>query len=300
MIGFDANIEKERILDSVVVNEINPDLTTSVNATQAQILKENENVSFQGPSPKGKFDIDAKIANDFLRQSNVNNRPNSDVVRPVVSAIDLGQSNRNLWTIDFSLMPIEEAAMYEKPFEYVKKIVYPVRAQNRRAAYAEKWWQYAEARPGMRAALAGLSRYVATPRVSKHRIFVWLSSEVLANDGTIVFARDDDYFFGILHSKLHELWARRTGTQLREAESGFRYTPTSTFETFPFRFPPGQEAKDDPRVHAISQAAKDLVEQRDRRSNPLPASPKSAGEETPKSKDGADLGGGACGSRRRG
>jgi hypothetical protein len=80
----------------------------------------------------------------------------------------------------------------------------------------------------------------------------------------IVFARDDDYFFGVLHSKVHELWARRTGTQLREAESGFRYTPTTTFETFPFPWPPGQEPADDPRVEAIAEAARALVEARGR------------------------------------
>ena len=47
-------------------------------------------------------------------------------------------------------------------------------------------------------------------------------------------ARDDDYTFGVLHSRIHELWARSSGTQLREVESGFRYTPTTCFETFPF------------------------------------------------------------------
>ena len=30
------------------------------------------------------------------------------------------------------------------------------------------------------------------------------------------------------------------GTRLREAEIGFRYTPTTTFETFPFPWPPGR------------------------------------------------------------
>jgi hypothetical protein len=39
--------------------------------------------------------------------------------------------------------------------------------------------------------------------------------------------------FGVLHSKVHETWARATGSQLREEESGFRHTPTSTFGTFP-------------------------------------------------------------------
>jgi len=58
------------------------------------------------------------------------------------------------------------------------------------------------------------------------------------------------------------------GTQLREAESGFRYTPSTTFETFPFPWPPGQEPMDDPRVAAIAAAAKRLVELRDRWLNP--------------------------------
>jgi len=85
------------------------------------------------------------------------------------------------------------------------------------------------------------------------------------------FARDDDYFFGVLHARVHELWARGTGTQLREAESGFRYTPTSTFETFPLPWAPGTEPVDDPRVIAIADAARDLTALRDRWLNPLEA-----------------------------
>jgi len=99
-----------------------------------------------------------------------------------------------------------------------------------------------------------------------------LAREVLANDATIVFAREDDYFFGVLHSRVHELWARRQGTQVRERESGFRYTPTTCFETFPFPWPPGKEPADDPRVQAIAAAAKDLVAKRDRWLNPEGAS----------------------------
>jgi hypothetical protein len=73
---------------------------------------------------------------------------------------------------------------------------------------------------------------------------------------------------GVLHSKIHELWALRIGTQLREAESGFRYNPTSTFETYPFPWPPGQEPQDDPRVKTIAQAAYELVLHRDVWLNP--------------------------------
>ena len=172
------------------------------------------------------------------------------------------------WTIDFGLMSLEEAALYEIPFEYLKKHVYPIRSQNRRRAYAEKWWQYAEARPGMRRALNGLTRFIATPEVSKHRIFVWMPSEVLCNQQTLVFARADDYFFGVLHSRIHEVWALRMGTSLEDRP---RYTPTTTFETFPFPWPPGGEVTDDLRVRAVAVAAVELVAKRDAWFNPTGA-----------------------------
>ncbi len=136
--------------------------------------------------------------------------------------------------------------------------------QEKKVQYAGNWWQYARPRVEMRDALKGKPRYIATPGVAKHRIFVWVQPEVLCNQGTLVFARDDDYFFGVLHSRLHELWARGTGTQLREVESGFRYTPTNTFETFPFPWAPGTEPVDSPLVEAVADAARNLVSLRDR------------------------------------
>jgi len=44
-------------------------------------------------------------------------------------------------------------------------------------------------------------------------------------------ARADDTTYGILHSRFHELWSLRLGTSLEDRP---RYTPTTTFETFPF------------------------------------------------------------------
>ena len=45
-----------------------------------------------------------------------------------------------------------------------------------------------------------------------------------------------------------------------------------TFETFSFPWPPGKEPSDDPRVQAIAQAARELVEKRDVWLNPPGAS----------------------------
>jgi type II restriction/modification system DNA methylase subunit YeeA len=79
----------------------------------------------------------------------------------------------------------------------------------------------------------------------------------LPDSQLIVFARQDDYFFGVLHSRAHEVWSLRMGTWLGVGNDP-RYTPTTCFETFPLPWPPGQEAWRDPRVHAIAQAARAL------------------------------------------
>lgn len=117
----------------------------------------------------------------------------------------------------------------------------------------------------MVAAVSGLVRVAATPRVGKHRVFAWLSPVQLASDATVCFARSDDYFLGVLHSRVHELWALRLGTRL---ETRPRYTPTTCFETFPFPWPPGKEPQGDPRVPAIAEAAKELDDLRSNWLNP--------------------------------
>ena len=147
-----------------------------------------------------------------------------------------------------------------------------MRQKNRRKAYREHWWRHMEPRQGMWAVLDDLSRYIVTPRVAKHRLFVWLDARVCPDSATIAIARDDDTTFGILHSRFHEIWSLRRGTWLGKGNDP-RYTPTTTFETFPF--PPGltpdvpaTDFADHPHGFAIAEAARRLVELRDRWLNP--------------------------------
>ena len=251
MIGFDNGSETTRELDGLEVSEIYTDLSSGeTDVTKARRLKENLGISFMGDTKGGPFDIPESDAKRFLAHPNPDGRPNSDVVRPWINGSDITRRSRGMWIVDFPPgMVMEEAALYEAPFEYVVENVKPIRLENKREAYAEHWWLHMEPRPGMRAALSGLERYIATPRVSKHRLFVWVSVDTLPDSAVIAFARDDDCFFGILHSRIHELWALNQGTQL---ESRPRYTPTSTFETFPLPYPTTEQ-----RNH-ISEAAQYL------------------------------------------
>lgn len=279
MVGFDDGSETRRLLNDVrdddpigalaralPVEGINANLTSSVDVTKARRLKENLGVSFMGDTKVGPFDIEESLARRLLARPNPHGKPNRDVVRPWVNGLDITRRPRRMWIIDFPPGTIEEqAALYEAPFEYIKKHVKPMRATAKSGdATGVPWWIHQRPRPDMRNALAGLSRYLATPILTKYRFFVWLAPNVLPDHQLIVFAREDDYFFGVLHSRVHEVWARATGTQLREVESGFRYTPTTCFETFPFPQPTAEQKE------AIAAAATELNSLREEWLNPAP------------------------------
>jgi len=210
MIGFDKGKEKEKTLDNLSVADINPDLTSHSNLTTASSLSENLKLCFIGTKKAGDFDIEEELAKKFLAQSNPNGKPNSNVIFKWMNGKSIVSKLPQRWIIYFGDMLIEEASLYEAPFEYARKNIYPERQNNNEERARVKWWQHRRPASEMWVEARKLKRYIATPRVSKHRIFNWISNDVLPDDGVYIFARDDDYFFGILHSKLHELWARAT------------------------------------------------------------------------------------------
>lgn len=254
MAAFDGGAEETRTLDGRTVATINPNLTTAADVTQARVLDENKGIAFMGDTKVGPFEIPEALAREWLDLRNPNGKSNADVLRPWANGLEITRTPQHLWIVDFPPgMTESEAAQYEAPFEYVREKVKPMRAGNKRKVYAERWWIHGEARPEVRNSCLALPRYLATPTVSKHRLFVWLDGRVLPDHQLIVFARADDVFFGVLHSRLHEIWALTLGTRL---ETRPRYTPTTCFETFPMpKLTPAQE-------QAIAAAAKNLDDAR--------------------------------------
>ncbi len=260
----------ERRLDGERVDAIHADLTAGIDLTRAQRLYRNRGVAFMGDTKGGPFDVPGTRAREWLRvPANPNGRPNADVLGPWVNGRDVTRRSADKWIVDFGWdMVREEAALYEAPFQHAKEHVYPMRQGNRRKSYRDYWWRHVEPRQGMWRALDGLPRFIATPNVAKHRLFVWLDARICPDHQLIVIARDDDATFGILHSRFHEAWSLRLGTWLGKGNDP-RYTPTTTFETFPFPnglWPdsPATAYAADPRAMAISKAARRLVELRDR------------------------------------
>ena len=169
-------------------------------------------------------------------------------------------------------MSAKDAAFFEAPFAYVRQKVKSVRDNNNRDDLRLSWWRHDRSGQRMFESINSIPRYIATPRVAKHRLFVWCDSRVLPDGQLVVIARDDDTTFGILHSRFHESWSLRLCTWLGKGNDP-RYTPTTTFQPFPF---PEGLSPDIPSIHyasdsravAIAEAACQLVQLRDRWLNP--------------------------------
>ncbi len=238
MVGFDLGKETQRQLNGQPKKDIPANLSGGLDITASARLLANAETGFIGVSMHGSFDMEENSGLAILKESgNPNLKPNSDVLRPVLNANEITKRGERRWLVSFPPdSKLEDAVSYAAPMKFVHENVLPDREKNHRKTYRDNWWLPGEARPAMQAALAHLPRFIATPRVSKHRIFVWISPECLPSDATVAFASSNDFLFGLLHSRFHEVWSLAQGTQLREKESGFRYTPTTCLETFPFPF----------------------------------------------------------------
>lgn len=260
-------------LNGKVVEQVYSDLTgAAVDITESSKLHENKGLCFQGVKFVGPFDLSPERAREMLSApTNPNGRANADVIHRWFTGLDVTRRPEERWVIDFGTnRSEEEASYYELPFAVAQTEVKPIREEVRRKGHREYWWRFGEARPGMRAALKGRERYLATPEVAKHRFFCWIKGGIRPTGSIYAIARDDDTTFGILHSSFHEFWSLRMGTSLEDRP---RYTPSTTFETFPFPegLTPDIPAADyaaDPRAQAIAAAARELDEKREAWLNP--------------------------------
>jgi type II restriction/modification system DNA methylase subunit YeeA len=275
LLCFSASPHSQPVLDGKPVERINSDLTGSTHdLTKAKRLPENAGVAFMGDTKGGAFDVPGELAREWLRLPvNPNGRPNADVLRPWVNGMDVTRRPADKWIIDFGwTMGESEAALYEAPFAYIAEHVQPVRAANKREAYARYWWRHVEPRQGFWRAANGKGRVLVTTRHARHLMFSWMPATTVPDSALIAFSKDDDIFFGVLQGRFHTEWALRLCTYVGVGNDP-RYTPSTTFETFPFPdgLTPDIPAADyatDPRAQKIAHAAARLNELRENWLNP--------------------------------
>lgn len=235
-----GHASQDAVLDGLPVGEIYADLSAAdgdanaLDLTLAADLAQNLHTCFIGGMKKGSFDVPGSTARSWLRLPNPHGKSNAEIVKPWFNGLDVTRRPADNWIVDFGLeRSVNEAALYEAPFNHASIHVKPQRDVVRNEREKARWWLHARPAPDLRNAVHGLPRMIVTARNGKYRLFVKLSSRVIADGQLAVIARADDATFGILHSRFHELWSLRMCTWLGVGNDP-RYTPTTCFETFPF------------------------------------------------------------------
>ncbi len=260
MVGFGLKKRTTKSLDGSIVHEIHANLGKHADITEAKRLIANQSIGYMGDTKGGAFDIDFEKVPALLFSPNPNHRPNSDVLFPWLNAMDMTDRPKGKWIIDYGTeSEYGKISLYAGTTEHLESISFKSALANKREIYTKKWWLHARPREELKLKIRRMERCLVTPCVSKFRLFKWLGTEFVPDHQLIVFARSDEFFFGVLQSRLHEIWALKLGTRL---ETRPRYTPTTCFETFPFPVPSEAQTK------AIASAAADLNEQRENWLNP--------------------------------
>lgn len=218
------------------VNQISSDLKANIDLTRSHTLRANSKLSSRGMMLFGSgFIVEQKDFNNIEKE----------VLFKYLNGRDLLQQSRNVKVIDLycnsGSFLAEVQKQYPNAYQWILERVKPERDANRDKNLRDNWWLFGRPRTEIRLALQGLNRYIATVETAKHRIFVFLGSDVVPDNMLVVVALDDAYFLGLLSSKLHVTWALASGGTLEDRP---RYNKTVCFDPFPFPDPtPEQKQK---------------------------------------------------------
>ena len=160
-------------------------------------LGENAGRAFIGCYPLGAgFTLDPAEAADWKSSAS----KYADIIFPYINGDDLNSrpdTSPSRWIIDFNDWPEEKAQGYPLAYRRLLEEVKPERQRKGRdGSYVlrrplpQRWWHYAEKRPAMRKAIAGLDEILTITRHSKAVMPVRIPAICVPSDATVVFATD--------------------------------------------------------------------------------------------------------------
>ena len=237
--------ERNYILGNKVVQEITSHLDDEVKIGNPFLLKENSSKSFQGSIVLGSGFL---LQPDKARQLISINPKNSQVLFPYINGDDLNNSptqTPSRWVINFFDWKIEKAKQYDDCFDIIETYVKPERQRwakdskgediigkyALRKPMPEKYWIYAEKRPGLYNTIATLERVMIIALTSKTVAFEFLPKQIVYSHATVVIAKDKYSDFCILQSSIHRSWVDTYASRMKTDQ---RYTPSDCFENYPF------------------------------------------------------------------
>lgn len=127
--------------------------------------------------------------------------------------------------------PFPVAADWPDLLEVIERRVKPQRSKDKRDTYRKNWWRFAERRTGLAIKLHSLDRAICISRITAHLAFTMINMPTIMNEKIVVRPTSKFVDYGILSSRVHEVWAWYFSSTLANT---LQYTPSDCLETFPF------------------------------------------------------------------
>ena len=219
-----------RMADDILVEQISTLLEPGEDIDPRRLVR-NTGIAFQGCIVLGKGFVieDPDEAKAWIKAD----PRNAEVLFPYLNGEDLNSlpdAAAPRWVIDFNGLSEGEARGYRLPYQRLLEHVKPERMKKAKAVRDAPWWLFLRTRPAMRKAIRGLDEVLVIARVSKTVMPVRIRTGLVPSEMIVIFATDSFADQAVLSSSLHQMWAIKYGSGMRNDP---RYTPSDVFDTFP-------------------------------------------------------------------
>jgi hypothetical protein len=205
-------------------------ISIGADLSAAVLLAANEIIALKGfELGTQKLLLDLPSA-EHMKQRNPRTKK---YIFPYLNGNDL--KNGRIWRQVIDTYPANwnELSSVPELQNYLLSEVENSRNPNADSHVLEKWWQFRRTGEAIRDSLAGLPRFAATTRTSKHRFFTFLEAGIRAESKTVVIASDQASTLALLSSRTHNLFATGKGGRQGVGNDPV-YQHTDCFNTFPF------------------------------------------------------------------
>ena len=226
-------------IDGVEVPKITAFLFHSGSHDDPARLIENHGKSYQGSLVLGSgfiFDDHKSGATPIKEMDRLigANPRNSERIFPFIGGEEVNSSpthSHHRYVINFGEMSEQEARRWPGLMGVLEEKVRPERQRKSKEIARYPWWWFWRTRSELYASICRLDRVFVNSQVSSHHSFCAQPTDRVWAHTLYVYTDSRFSFFGVLQSRVHELWARFFGSSMKD---DLRYTASTCFETFPF------------------------------------------------------------------
>jgi hypothetical protein len=239
------------VLDGKKVSQISSYLDENSEMGKPFTLIKSKGKSFQGSIVLGDgFVLNEAEAKRLLDIDNSNH----DVIFPYLTGDDLNTNynhSPSRWVINFFELELNEAQRYEECFGIIEKKVKPEREKITYSPNAKKYyWRYERLRPELYKNLKKFAfNYGISTQATKYVVFAKVPSNIVFSNAVAVISSEKNDVFSIISSTIHSEWAWKNSSKM--GGTSLRYTPTDSFETFPF--PTNVSPKQEQKIEKIGE-----------------------------------------------